>query len=86
MEECLREGPLLVHCSMGQSRSPTAILAYLLKVTYASPETPFDMRKKLLPTLIKFVQKRRPYTDPNIGFLRQLRSYEDNLKSQKNGS
>jgi len=81
MEKSLKDGPVLVHCTMGISRSVMVVLAYLLKVTYASPETPFDRRKKLLQTMIEFVKKRRPCINPNIGFLKQLRDYETKLRA-----
>ncbi len=80
IEKSLKNGAVLVHCSAGSSRSPTVVLAYLLKITYESPETPFDVHKKILPVVMEYVRKRRDI-DPNIGFLKQLRDFETKLRS-----
>ncbi|KAL7672869.1 hypothetical protein ACOME3_007748 [Neoechinorhynchus agilis] len=52
---------VLVHCSQGQSRSPSIVLAYIMLVY----RKPFE---KCLGNL----RKRRPCVLPNDGFVRQL--------------
>lgn len=67
------ENPLnriLVHCNLGISRSTTLILAYLMKTYNATVYESF-----------KFLRHRRPIVCPNMGFLRQLIDYENDLFS-----
>lgn len=74
-EECFNfinriEGPVLVHCMAGISRSATIVIAYLMKergMNYADA--------------YNYVKERRRIIHPNGGFKRQLREYE--LKSKK---
>ncbi len=61
---------ILVHCNLGISRSTTIILAYLMKTYYAT-----------LYEAFKFLRHRRPIICPNMGFLRQLIDYENDLFS-----
>lgn len=69
MDKALAVGNILVHCFAGMSRSSTIVIVYLMK------------RKgfrSLQPTL-EFVKARRPIVQPNIGFMRQLKAFEEKL-------
>ncbi|KAJ1527410.1 hypothetical protein ONE63_007392 [Megalurothrips usitatus] len=74
MEEILRKGGCLyVHCNAGVSRSPTVVIAYLIAhrgLSYGEASA--------------LVKERRPSTNPNPGFVKQLLAFEDKLK--KNGT
>ena len=59
---------ILVHCTMGISRSPTIILAYLMWKNQLKLEEAF-----------KLVRRIRNI-NPNYGFIRQLQIFEDLLK------
>ncbi len=61
---------ILVHCNLGISRSTTIILAYLMRTYNAT-----------LLDAFKFLRHRRPIVCPNMGFLRQLIDYENELFS-----
>lgn len=61
---------ILIHCNLGISRSSTLILAYLMKTYNAT-----------LHEAYRFLRHRRPIVCPNMGFLRQLIDYEQNLFS-----
>eukprot|EP00494_Astrolonche_serrata_P023423 UN23681 len=66
------KGKVLVHDDTGISRSPTIILAYLIKngETYKNAvKTLNDCRKKMFQEPVK----------PNHGFVRQLKNYEKSL-------
>jgi protein-tyrosine phosphatase len=56
---------VLVHCAMGMSRSATAVIMFLMKLFHAKFEDIFD-----------FVKNQRQATDPNEGFVEQLRKFE----------
>ncbi|KAI0057975.1 phosphatases II [Artomyces pyxidatus] len=59
-------GTVLVHCAWGKSRSASVVLAYL--VAHAG---------MTLDGALAYVQARRPLVEPNTGFMRQLRQYEE---------
>ncbi|UJR29001.1 hypothetical protein I4U23_010219 [Adineta vaga] len=61
---------VLVHCNLGISRSTTLVLVYLMKTYHATVYEAF-----------RFLRHRRPIVCPNIGFLRQLIEYENDLYS-----
>lgn len=61
-------GRVLVHCSLGRSRSSALTLAFLMEHWHWS----------LLHALC-WLKDRRACTAPNINFLRQLLSYEEQL-------
>jgi len=64
---------ILVYCNMGVSRSPTIVIAYLVKEL----QIPTDEAESL-------VLKSRPEIFPNSGFYSQLKIYESkNLKLKK---
>lgn len=59
-----------VHCNAGISRSPTIIIAYVMKHLKIGFEDAF-----------KFIKETRSTINPNAGFVSQLKDYEDNLKN-----
>jgi atypical dual specificity phosphatase len=62
------KGKILVHCSAGMSRSPTVVVAYLMR-----------RRQMSLKAALGHVARRRPQIHPNAGFLRQLKEMEVEL-------
>ncbi|CAG9333193.1 unnamed protein product [Blepharisma stoltei] len=68
------KGRVFVHCVMGISRSPTIIIAYLMK-----------HRKMKLHKAIQKVKKKRFVVNPNIGFLLQLKQFEKTIETDETG-
>lgn len=64
-------GTVLVHCFAGVSRSATIVIAYLMK------HHKMEMREALT-----FVRSKRPWVNPNFGFMGQLRRFGIQLKEQ----
>lgn len=62
-------GAVYVHCLMGMSRSPTIVAAYLIA------EHGFTTEEAL-----EFLTKIRPIVDPNAGFRRALKVWEESLE------
>uniref|UniRef100_A0A3B3HH72 Protein-tyrosine-phosphatase n=1 Tax=Oryzias latipes TaxID=8090 RepID=A0A3B3HH72_ORYLA len=60
-----RTGSTLVHCTAGRSRSPTLVMAYLMRCEGLS-----------LCQAHEQVLEQRPFIRPNCGFWRQLMEYE----------
>uniref|UniRef100_A0A8D2ZWW3 Protein-tyrosine-phosphatase n=1 Tax=Scophthalmus maximus TaxID=52904 RepID=A0A8D2ZWW3_SCOMX len=58
-------GTTLVHCTAGRSRSPTLIMAHLMRCDGLSLRQAHEQ-----------VLERRPFIRPNAGFWRQLLDYE----------
>jgi protein tyrosine phosphatase len=56
---------ILIHCSAGISRSPTLVLAYMIKKEHITLDAAFNKMRKL-----------RQIVDPNISFILQLRDWE----------
>ena len=65
----LNGGRILVYCRAGQSRSATLCIAYFMKYHGMNYEDAFQ-----------FVRSRRPIIHPNIGFVRQLKEFEQKCK------
>ena len=63
-------GCVFVHCAMGVSRSPTAIIAYLIK-----------HRKFSFSKAHKLVGEKR-FISPNEGFIAQLKEYEKSVNEK----
>ena len=64
-------GNLLVHCKVGLSRSPTVIIAYLIKYYEFTADS-----------AINFIKRKRPQIIPNQGFIKQLYEYEKQFKKK----
>jgi protein-tyrosine phosphatase len=63
-----KEKNILIHCAAGISRSPTIVLAYLMKY-----------HEMNLNDALRFVQEKRPIIHPNPGFQKQLQEYANEL-------
>jgi len=67
IDRCRIEGGnLLVHCKFGISRSPSFIIAYLIK-----------FNKFSVDYALEFIKEKRNKINPNSGFLLQLYKYEE---------
>jgi hypothetical protein len=72
IEQARLEGKgVLVHCTMGMSRSATLVLAYLIRHN--------DMS---LADAISYMKARRPVASPNPGFMTQLIQFEQTLRGK----
>lgn len=58
------DGPVLVHCWAGISRSSTIVIAYLIK-----------QKDMTFQEAVNYVQERRTFIAPNDGFLQQLEEF-----------
>jgi len=59
-------GKVLVHCSQGVSRSPTVVIAYLMR-----------SQKRGLRAVLADVKMKRREVDPSENFMEQLRIWEE---------
>ena len=65
LQECeARGGRVLVHCSAGESRSPTIVIAFLISTRGCSFLEAFNL-----------VKERRPSINPNPSFVAQLKQF-----------
>ena len=64
-------GALLVHCKVGLSRSPTVIIAYLIKYYEFTVDS-----------AMRFMKRKRPQIIPNEGFIQQLKEYEKKFEKK----
>ena len=62
-------GKVLIHCAAGVSRSSTILISYLMKKNKWKYDFTYD-----------FVKKQRNCVSPNYGFIKQLQTYEKELK------
>lgn len=70
-----KHGGVLVHCTMGISRSVTAVISVLLKkCIHKHPNANTD-------TILTYVKSKRLCASPNPGFYLQLKKYENKLRS-----
>ena len=69
-----QKGPVYVHCHAGISRSPSLVIAYIMK--YHQPPCGRSMAAAL-----EFVRSKRGCVDPNPGFVIQLKDYERKLNA-----
>ena len=77
LETALRnkDNNVLIHCSAGISRSPTLVLAYMMKKHRLSFDEAFEKMRKL-----------RSIVDPNVSFIFQLREWEKSLQTSTESS
>jgi protein-tyrosine phosphatase len=68
IEDALTRGAVLVNCAVGISRSPSFVIAYLMKT-----------RGWTLEEAFVHVKRARPQIQPNDEFMAQLRVYEMRL-------
>jgi len=68
IEEALKNGSVLVHCSGEISRSATIVIAYLMKKNNWKVDKTYTFVKKKI------------FIHPNPGFIKQLRSYQSKLE------
>ena len=61
---------VIVHCAAGMSRSPTLVIAYLM-----------IENKWRLEEAYNYIKAKRPHISPNIGFIKQLKQLEYQLKN-----
>ena len=64
-------GNILVHCKMGLSRSPSFIIAFLVKYYGFTVDS-----------AINYLKRKRPYVNINHGFIEQLHQYENSFKKK----
>jgi hypothetical protein len=62
-------GKVLIHCMAGASRSVTIAIAYFMRE-----------HNMTLEKAVTLLREKRPSTNPNAGFLEQLRIYERRLQ------
>jgi atypical dual specificity phosphatase len=63
---------VLIHCRWGKSRSVALLLGYLMKY-----------RGMALSDALAFVQAKREISQPNSGFMRQLKAYEEGMRGHR---
>ena len=72
-KECIEfidnNGKIFIHCECGVSRSATIVISYLMWKTHSTFEAAY-----------RFLKKTRPEIDPNNGFRRQLKKFEQLLE------
>ena len=72
IEECRQVGgKILVHCSLGKSRSVTVVCAYLMKKQHLSLEVAFSLIKDC-----------RPIARPNTGFMKYLKNLDEYYRGE----
>jgi len=73
IEEARKNGKkTLVHCRGGRSRSPTVVIAYLMKTYNWTLQQAYD-----------HVQAKNPKISPNLGFMGQLTHFEELLQQSR---
>jgi hypothetical protein len=71
----LSGGKIYVHCQMGISRSPTIIIAYIMRYgTHIEQQKKYSFYEAL-----DYVSEKRPNICPNLGFNIALREYENKI-------
>eukprot|EP01012_Entosiphon_sulcatum_P025640 TRINITY_DN30993_c0_g1_i1.p1 TRINITY_DN30993_c0_g1~~TRINITY_DN30993_c0_g1_i1.p1 ORF type:complete len:285 (-),score=34.71 TRINITY_DN30993_c0_g1_i1:23-877(-) len=64
LDEARREGGVLVHCKLGQSRSAVVVIAYLM------------VHGRTLDNALAELRLERPRINPNVNFMKQLELWE----------
>lgn len=73
--ELINDNPekvVLVHCLVGVSRSPSLIIAYLLK-------TSNNLKNYTVDDALNYVITKRDFIKPNDGFIGQLKEFRNEL-------
>lgn len=68
IDNSFQRGAVLVNCAVGISRSPSFVIAYLMKTQHMSLDQAFGV-----------VKQSRPKINPNGSFIEQLKEYEKHL-------
>lgn len=69
IDKALKKGEgVLVHCQMGISRSTTIVAAYLMWA-----------KNMTAAKALAFIEKKRPFINPNKGFRKQLLRWQDTI-------
>jgi protein-tyrosine phosphatase len=71
-------GKIYVHCRQGLSRSPSIIIAYIMRYGICNDSHCVSFNEAL-----QFVSKKRPEICPNLGFNLALQDYEKKLSEKK---
>lgn len=66
-----RSSSILVHCQKGKSRSATVVAAYLI-----------DKNGWTVAETLDYLTLRRPIVEPNLGFVDQLKTFQEGLGSE----
>ncbi|CAK88806.1 unnamed protein product (macronuclear) [Paramecium tetraurelia] len=73
LEKCRKEGKCaLVHCQLGKSRSATIVIMYLMK------HLGMNLREAF-----KYTKEKRYIVNPNIGFIRQMIQFDEQLYGKR---
>lgn len=72
LDEHLPNTNILVHCKQGVSRSPTIVIAYIMKT-----------ESRIFSEALREVRNKRPQICPNGGFFFHLSKFADELKANK---
>lgn len=68
---------ILVHCRMGVSRSPTVVAHFLMRHMFEYMRYKKEVRP-VMDDILQLIRNSRPCANPNKGFMRQLKKYENN--------
>jgi protein-tyrosine phosphatase len=72
INEIAKDGPVLVHCVQGASRSVSVVLAFLMR------KNNWDVQ-----TALEYVQQKRSVAKPNTGFMEQLHKYAKQIGTEE---
>lgn len=72
-KDIINKRGVLVHCVEGRSRSVAIVAAYLIKY-----------KRMTTDQSLAFIKEKRTQIDPNPGYIKQLREYEETLNLERN--
>ena len=70
--ELINNRGVLVHCIAGRSRSSSIVAAYLIKYNNMTTDE-----------AIEFIKNKRSQVEPNPGYIRQLKEFEEMVKKEE---